>query len=210
MIALTRCYALPAAHVLSHPSLSADDNERIYGKCANPAGHGHDYGLEITVTGPVDPVTGRIFDPDALDAIVRERVLSRFAYRRLNDDPAFRERVPTAENIAVPSSTMSSSRLRSQHTRVCTWCAYSLQETRRRSSFALRRAWNERRFERSPQAAHRGDAEGVRPGVRDGTASSARPIRVGQGHAFLHPAATARTRWSCSTTRSSTSATTRW
>jgi 6-pyruvoyl-tetrahydropterin synthase len=49
----------------------------------------------------VDPVTGRIFDPDALDAIVRERVLSRFAYRRLNDDPAFRERVPTAENIAV-------------------------------------------------------------------------------------------------------------
>ena len=101
MIALTRCYALPAAHVLSHPSLSAADNQRIYGKCANPAGHGHDYGLEITVTGPVDPVSGRIFDPDALDAIVRERVLSRFAYRRLNDDPAFQERVPTAENIAV-------------------------------------------------------------------------------------------------------------
>jgi 6-pyruvoyltetrahydropterin/6-carboxytetrahydropterin synthase len=101
VIALTRCYALPAAHVLSHPSLSADDNERTYGKCANPAGHGHDYGLEITVTGPVDPVTGWIFDPDALDAIVRDRVLSRFAYRRLNDDPAFRERVPTAENIAV-------------------------------------------------------------------------------------------------------------
>ncbi|MDH5567902.1 MAG: 6-carboxytetrahydropterin synthase, partial [Myxococcales bacterium] len=45
--------------------------------------------------------TGRIFDPDALDAIVRDRVLSRFAYRRLNDDPAFQERVPTAENIAV-------------------------------------------------------------------------------------------------------------
>ena len=101
MIALTRCYALPAAHVLSHPSLSADDNERIYGKCANPAGHGHDYGLEITVTGPVDPVTGWIFDPDALDATVRERVLSRFAYRRLHDDPAFRERGPTAENLAV-------------------------------------------------------------------------------------------------------------
>lgn len=101
MITLTRCYALPAAHVLSHPSLSAEDNQRIYGKCANPAGHGHDYGLEIAVTGPVDPVTGRILDPDALDAIVRERVLSRFAYRCLNDDPAFRERVPTAENIAV-------------------------------------------------------------------------------------------------------------
>ena len=99
MITLTRCYALPAAHILSHPSLSAEDNQRIYGKCANPAGHGHDYGLEIAVTGPVDPVTGRILDPDALDAIVRERVLSRFAYRCLNDDPAFREvqRLPVSQ-----------------------------------------------------------------------------------------------------------------
>ncbi|MDH5305682.1 MAG: 6-carboxytetrahydropterin synthase [Myxococcales bacterium] len=101
MITLTRRYPLPAAHVLCHPALSPEENERIYGKCANPAGHGHDYGIEISVTGRVDPVTGRIFDPDALDAIVRDRVLSRFAYRRLNDDPAFQERVPTAENIAV-------------------------------------------------------------------------------------------------------------
>lgn len=101
MISLTRRYPLPAAHVLTHPSLSAEQNDRIYGKCANPAGHGHDYGIEITVTGPVDPVTGRIIEPEALDEIVRDRVLSRFAYRRLNDDPAFEDLVPTAENIAV-------------------------------------------------------------------------------------------------------------
>jgi 6-pyruvoyltetrahydropterin/6-carboxytetrahydropterin synthase len=101
VISLTRRYPLPAAHVLTHPSLSAEQNDRIYGKCANPAGHGHDYGIEITVTGPVDPVTGRIIEPDALDEIVRDRVLSRFAYRRLNDDPAFVNLVPTAENIAV-------------------------------------------------------------------------------------------------------------
>jgi len=101
VISLTRRYALPAAHVLAHPSLSAKENDRIYGKCANPAGHGHDYGVEITVTGPVNSVTGRIFEPDALDEIVRDHVLSRFAYRRLNDDPAFEDRVPTAENIAL-------------------------------------------------------------------------------------------------------------
>jgi 6-pyruvoyltetrahydropterin/6-carboxytetrahydropterin synthase len=101
MISLTRRYPLPAAHVLCHPSFSAEQNERVYGKCANPAGHGHDYGIEVTVAGPVDPVTGRVFDPDALDEIISERVLARFAYRSLNDDPAFAQRVPTAENIAV-------------------------------------------------------------------------------------------------------------
>ncbi len=101
MIALTRRYHFPAAHVLSHPRLSADENERTYGKCANPAGHGHDYGLEITVTGAVDPETGRVIEREALDALVRERVLERFGHRMLNEDPAFGERVPTAENIAL-------------------------------------------------------------------------------------------------------------
>jgi len=101
MISLTRHYPLPAAHVLCHPSFSAEQNERVYGKCANPAGHGHDYGIEVTVAGPVDAITGRVFDPDELDAIVADRVLSRFAYRSLNADPAFADRVPTAENIAV-------------------------------------------------------------------------------------------------------------
>jgi len=101
MITLARRYRFPAAHVLSHPSLSPEGNERVYGKCANPAGHGHDYGLEIAVTGEVDPVSGQVFDRDALDALVRERVLDRFGHRLLNDDPAFADRVPTAENIAL-------------------------------------------------------------------------------------------------------------
>ena len=70
MISLTRRYALPAAHVLAHPSLSAKENDRIYGKCANPLGHGHDYGLEVSVSGPIDPLSGRIVDPEVLDAIV--------------------------------------------------------------------------------------------------------------------------------------------
>ena len=64
MIALTRRYRFPAAHVLAHPDLSDADNARIYGKCANPGGHGHDYGLEITVAGEIDPGSGQVFDRD--------------------------------------------------------------------------------------------------------------------------------------------------
>ena len=101
MITLSRRYRFPAAHVLAHPALSDDENERIYGKCANPAGHGHDYGLEITVAGEVDPGSGQVFPRERLDALVDERVLARFGHCLLNDDPAFAERVPTAENIAL-------------------------------------------------------------------------------------------------------------
>jgi 6-pyruvoyltetrahydropterin/6-carboxytetrahydropterin synthase len=86
--------------VLRSPELSDAENARVYGKCANPNGHGHNYGLEVSVTGPVDPATGRILDPVRLDALVRERVLRRFDHRLLNDDPLFEKAVPTAENIA--------------------------------------------------------------------------------------------------------------
>ena len=101
MIALTRRYRFPAAHVLRSQALSDADNERVYGKCANPAGHGHDYGLEITIAGDVDPATGQIFARDRLDALVGERVLARFGHALLNEDPVFAARVPTAENIAL-------------------------------------------------------------------------------------------------------------
>jgi 6-pyruvoyltetrahydropterin/6-carboxytetrahydropterin synthase len=100
MIELTRCYGFPAAHVLTRDDLSLEENERLYGKCANPGGHGHNYGIEITVTGPVDERTGEVMSRDRLDGLVAERVLSRFAHRLLNDDEEFAERVPTAENIA--------------------------------------------------------------------------------------------------------------
>jgi len=100
VIELTRRYEFPAAHLLSQPSFSEEENRRGYGKCANPNGHGHDYGVDITVTGPVEPVSGRIIDVRLLDAIVQERILDRFAHRYLNDDAAFLELVPTAENIS--------------------------------------------------------------------------------------------------------------
>jgi len=97
---VTRRYRFPAAHVLAHASFTPEENRRIYGKCANPGGHGHDYGVEITVTGPVDPGSGRIIDPEQLDAIFERFVAARFGHRMLNADPAFAQRVPTAENLA--------------------------------------------------------------------------------------------------------------
>jgi 6-pyruvoyltetrahydropterin/6-carboxytetrahydropterin synthase len=100
LISLTRRYRFPAAHVLARADFSDAENRRVYGKCANPAGHGHDYGLEVTLTGPVDERTGEIADRERLDALVGERVLERFSHRMLNEDPLFRDRVPTAENIA--------------------------------------------------------------------------------------------------------------
>jgi 6-pyruvoyltetrahydropterin/6-carboxytetrahydropterin synthase len=97
---LTCRYDFSAAHVLRHCSLSPEENERIYGKCANPSGHGHNYGVEVTVAGPMDEQTGQIFPLELLDQIFDECIGLRFASRLLNDDEAFRERVPTAENIA--------------------------------------------------------------------------------------------------------------
>lgn len=102
MISVTRCYRFPAAHVLALRDATDAENRRLYGKCANPAGHGHDYGVEVTVAGPVDERTGRVIDPARLDALFEERVGSRLAHRNLNEAPLFavRELVPTAENIA--------------------------------------------------------------------------------------------------------------
>lgn len=101
MIALTRRYRFSAAHVLRSERFSDAENERIYGQCAHPSGHGHDYGLEITVTGPIDPASGAIVPVAELDRLVRERVLARLDHRLLNQEPWFRDAVPTAENILL-------------------------------------------------------------------------------------------------------------
>lgn len=101
MTTLTRHYRFSASHILARPDWSAERNREIYGKCANPAGHGHDYGLEVTVRGKVDPASGMLIPVAQLDAVVRERVLAALDRRLLNRDvAAFEQDVPTAENIA--------------------------------------------------------------------------------------------------------------
>ncbi len=91
-----------AAHRLAHPNLSYEENSEIYGKCARPNGHGHNYHLEVTVKGEIDPRTGMIVDLDALHKVIKDYVVEPFDHTFLNKDiPYFAQVVPTAENIAV-------------------------------------------------------------------------------------------------------------
>ncbi len=91
-----------AAHRLALPSLSFEENTEIYGKCARPNGHGHNYHLEVTVAGEIDARTGMLVDLGALQNVIDEYVVEPFDHTFLNKDiPYFAEVVPTAENIAV-------------------------------------------------------------------------------------------------------------
>lgn len=99
-LSLSRRYRFAALHRLHSPQLSAEENQRLYGKCNNPYGHGHNYTLEVTVTGPMDPATGMIANLADLDSFVEEHVLEPFDHRSLNQElPEFRESVPTTENL---------------------------------------------------------------------------------------------------------------
>ena len=101
-IELGRRYRFAAAHRLHNAQLSAAENERVYGKCNNPHGHGHNYTLEIRVSGGVDPATGMIANLADLDQFVQREVLDAFDRSSLNEDvPAFRETVPTTENLCI-------------------------------------------------------------------------------------------------------------
>ena len=98
---LTSRYRFSASHRLDTPALSPAENRRLYGKCNNPHGHGHDYVLEITVDGPVDQ-DGQVVNREALDAVVRERVLARLDHKNLNVDiPELAGLVTTTENVAT-------------------------------------------------------------------------------------------------------------
>ncbi len=101
-IHLTRRYAFAASHRLHSQRLSEEENWRVYGKCNNPYGHGHNYVVEVTVSGPVDPSTGMVAHPGELDHFVQQEVLERFDHKNLNEElAAFRDRVPTTENLCI-------------------------------------------------------------------------------------------------------------
>ena len=101
-VELCRRYRFAASHRLHSEKLSAEENWRIYGKCNNPYGHGHNYVVEISVSGPVDAATGMIANLTDLDAFVQREVIEAFDHRSLNEEvAAFRERVPTTENVCM-------------------------------------------------------------------------------------------------------------
>ena len=91
-----------AAHQLAIPSWSMEKNLEMFGKCANPNFHGHNYEIEVKVTGIVDPETGILINLKDLKDIIEREVEDRFDHKNLNIDcPEFRDRVPTVENICI-------------------------------------------------------------------------------------------------------------
>src|ERR1700730_4659462 len=102
MVLLTRRIEFASSHLYHNPNLSAEENRRIFGKCNNPHGHGHNYTLEVTVEGEPDPVTGMVMDLKELKDVLEREVLEPFDHRFLNYEvPPFDRLVPTTENIAI-------------------------------------------------------------------------------------------------------------
>jgi 6-pyruvoyltetrahydropterin/6-carboxytetrahydropterin synthase len=98
---LTRSYGFSASHRLHSHAMSAEENAATYGKCNNPYGHGHNYRLEVTVSGLVDESTGMVCNLVELDGFVHPEIVERFDLENLNLLPEFAEAVPTTENLCT-------------------------------------------------------------------------------------------------------------
>ena len=98
---LTRRYRFSASHRLHSDAMSAEENAGVYGKCNNPFGHGHNYMLEVTVSGSVDEATGMVCNLADLDGFVEQEILERFDHQNLNTLPDFHQAVPTTENLCI-------------------------------------------------------------------------------------------------------------
>jgi 6-pyruvoyltetrahydropterin/6-carboxytetrahydropterin synthase len=102
MVYLTRKAEFSAAHYYHNPQWSAEENQRVFGKCANLNGHGHNYTLEVTVKGEPDAKSGFVIDLKELKAIMHREVLDVMDHRMLNKEVAeFATQIPTTENLAI-------------------------------------------------------------------------------------------------------------
>ena len=115
---LSRRYRLSASHRLHTAAFSDEQNRAAYGKCNNPHGHGHNYIIEITFGGPVDPLSGMVCDLGALDTFAREHLLSRFDHQNLNTLAEFQSSVSTTENFTREVHRIFSAFPHAQLTRV--------------------------------------------------------------------------------------------
>src|SRR5690348_10925857 len=101
-VTVTRRLLFNAAHRVHNPALSDEENARLFGRCNNPNWHGHNYTLDVSVRGPIDPVTGYVYDLGKLKQLATDRVIDRVDHRNFNLDVDFmRGVIPTAENIVV-------------------------------------------------------------------------------------------------------------
>jgi len=98
---LTRRYRFSASHRLHNESMSPEENLATYGKCNNPYGHGHNYIVEVTVSGQVEPSTGMVCNLVDLDGFVEEQIVNRYDHMNLNTVDEFQKLVPTTENLCV-------------------------------------------------------------------------------------------------------------
>ena len=102
MVLLTRKAEFSSAHYYYNETWSQQRNEEVFGKCANRNGHGHNYTLEVTVAGEIDPVSGFVVDLKALKDVIEREVIQVYDHRHLNlEVPEFRFVIPTTENIAI-------------------------------------------------------------------------------------------------------------
>lgn len=102
MILVTRREIFSSSHRLYNPKFSDDENERVFGKCSNLNGHGHNYILEVIVAGEIDSQTGYVIDLKVLKEIIHEYVIKKVDHKNLNLDVDFlKGKIPTAENIAI-------------------------------------------------------------------------------------------------------------
>jgi len=102
MVFLTRKAEFSSAHFYWNDGWSPQENERVFGKCSNRNGHGHNYTLEVTVVGEVDAESGFVVDLKQMKEILEREVVSAYDHRHLNlEVPEFAKRQPTVENIAV-------------------------------------------------------------------------------------------------------------
>src|SRR2546423_15612434 len=99
---LTRKAEFSASHLYHNPKFTPEENQRIFGKCNNPNGHGHNYTLEVTVKGPVDERSGFVMDLKRLKEIMNREVMDVFDHRHLNYEvPEFKQQITTTENLAI-------------------------------------------------------------------------------------------------------------
>jgi len=112
MIYLTRRVEFSASHYYHNPGWTPEENRRIFGKCNSPYGHGHNYVLEVTVTGSLNPATGMVGDLKELKTILEQEVLQVMDHKFLNKEVAvFAGRLPTTENIAIETWNLLASKL---------------------------------------------------------------------------------------------------
>ena len=98
---LSRRYRFAASHRLHVDRLGTERNRELFGKCNNPFGHGHNYFVQITVAGPVDAATGMVVNLADIDSFAQRELLDRFDQTNLNEQAAFRELVPSTENLCL-------------------------------------------------------------------------------------------------------------